>query len=128
VDAVLVSNEEKAEQTVRTLEKMNLKAAVGGVGNDLATCQRIASGTQWMTITHPPQKLAEETGYLAAKLARKATEFDCQFVELDNGPEKVQAVLLTPLAVDPGNLKSTVIQDGAQKEDDVFKKQGIHEK
>jgi len=122
VDAVLTSDDEKAGRAVRTLEKMNLKAMVGGVGNDLATCQRIASGTQWMTITHPPQKLAEETAYLAAKLARKATEFDCQFVEVDNGPQKVQAILLTPLAVDAGNLKSTVIADGVQKEEDVFKK------
>ncbi|HTA76019.1 MAG TPA: substrate-binding domain-containing protein [bacterium] len=123
VDALVVSDDEAGSAT-RTLEKMNLsgKVVVGGLGEDLATCQRIASGTQWMTIYHPPQKLAEETAYLAAKLARKATEFDCQFVEVDNGSQKVKAVLLTPLAVDAGNLKSTVIDDQVQKEEDVFKK------
>ena len=123
VDAVLASDDEKAGQVIRTLEKMNLsKVAVAGLGEDLATWQRIASGAQWMTIYHPPQKLAEETAYLAAKLARKATEFDCQFVEVENGPQKVKAVLLTPLVVDAQNLKSTVIHDQVQKEDDVFKK------
>ncbi|HTA76414.1 MAG TPA: substrate-binding domain-containing protein [bacterium] len=124
VDAVLVSDGEKAEQVARTLEKMSLskKVSMAGSGEDLATCQRIASGSQWITIYHPPQKLAEETAYLAAKSARKATEFDCQFVEMDNGSRKVQAVLLTPLAVDARNLKSTVIQDRVQKEDDVFGK------
>jgi D-xylose transport system substrate-binding protein len=123
VDAVLASDDETAGRAIRTLEKMNLsKVAVAGLGEDLATCQRIVSGAQWMTIYHPPQKLAEETAYLAAKLARKATEFDCQFVEVDNGPQKVKAVMLTPLAVDAENLKSTVIRDQVQKEEDVFKK------
>jgi len=124
VDAVLVSDSEKVGRVIRTLEKMNLsgKIIVAGSGEDLVTCQRIASGAQWMTIYHPPQKLAEETAYLAAKLARKATEFDCQFVEMDNGLQKVKAVLLTPLAVDARNLKSIVIDDQVQKEEDVFKK------
>ncbi len=122
VDAVLASDDEKAGEVIRTLGKMNLpQVAVAGLGDDLATCQRIASGAQWMTIYYPPQKLAEETAYLAAKLARKATEFDCQFVEVDNGSQKVKAVLLTPLVVDAGNLKSTVIHDRVQKEEDVFK-------
>jgi D-xylose transport system substrate-binding protein len=123
VDAVLASDDEKAGRAIRTLEKMNLsQVAVAGLGEDLATCQRIASGAQWMTIYHPPQKLAEETAYLAAKLARKATEFDCQFVEVDNGSQKLKAVLLTPLVVDAQNLKPTVIDDQVQKEEDVFKK------
>ncbi len=104
VDAVLASDEDTAGRAIRTLEKRNLKAAVAGLGEDPATCQRIADRTQFMTISHPPQKLAEETAYLAAKLARKATEFDCQFVEVDNGSQKVKAVLLTPLAVDAQNL------------------------
>jgi D-xylose transport system substrate-binding protein len=123
VDAALASDDETAGRAIRTLEKMNLsKVTVAGLGEDLATCQRIISGAQWMTIYHSPKKLAEETAYLAAKLARKATEFDCQFVEVGNGPRKVKAVLLTPLAVDAENLKSTVIEDQVQKEEDVFKK------
>jgi D-xylose transport system substrate-binding protein len=123
-DVMLVSNTQKSEQITRILGKLNLSSEifVAGLGEDLGTCQRIASGTQWMTIYHPPQKLAEETAYLAAKSARKATEFDCQFVEVNNGSRKVQAVLLTPLVVDAQNLKSTVIRDGVQKEEDVFKK------
>jgi D-xylose transport system substrate-binding protein len=123
-DAILVSDAEKTEQITRILENLNHSSEVfvGGVGEDLGTCQRIADGTQWMTIYQPPQKLAEETAYLAAKSARKATEFDCQFVEMGNGSRKVQAVLLTPLVVDARNLKSTVIEDGVQKEEDVFKK------
>jgi D-xylose transport system substrate-binding protein len=75
-----------------------------------------------MTVYHPPKKLAEETAYLAAKLARKATQFDCQFVEVDNGTAKVRAVLLTPIAVDAKNLDSTIISDGVQKREKVYEK------
>ena len=124
VDAVLASDNEAVEETVRTLEKEKLsgKVPVAGLDEDLAACRRIASGTQTMMLYHPPQKLAEETAYLAAKLARKATEFDCQFVEVDNGPSKVHAVLLTPMAVDAKNLDSTVINDGVEKRDEVYGK------
>jgi D-xylose transport system substrate-binding protein len=124
VDAVFAGDEEAAEGAVRALEKAGLagKVAVAGVGVDLSTCRRILSGTQTMTLYHPPQKLAEETAYLAAKLARKAKEFDCQFIEVDNGPWKTLAVLLTPLAVDAKNLDSTVIKDGVQTREAVYGK------
>jgi D-xylose transport system substrate-binding protein len=124
VDAVLASDNEAVEGAIQALEKEKLsgKVPVAGLDEDLAACRRIASGTQTMTVYHPPQKLAEETAYLAAKLARKATEFDCQFVEVDNGPAKVRAVILTPMAVDAKNLDSTVINDQVQKKEDVYGK------
>jgi D-xylose transport system substrate-binding protein len=124
VAAVLASDNEAAEGALQALEKMNLsgKIAVAGLGEDLSTCERIASGSQLMTVYHPPQKLAEEAAYLAAKLARKATQFDCQFVEVDNGQKEVKAVLLTPVAVDAKNIDSTVIKDKVQKKEDVYGK------
>jgi D-xylose transport system substrate-binding protein len=75
-----------------------------------------------MTVYEPPKKLAEETAYLAAKLARKATEFDCEFVDVPNGGKTVKAVLLTPIAVDAKNLDSTIIADQVQKKEDVYGK------
>ncbi len=124
VDAILASDSQMAEGAIGALEKAKLsgKVSVGGLGDDLSACRRIASGTQTMTVYHPPQKLAEETAYLAAKLARKATQFDCQFVEVDNGEKKVRAVLLTPVGVDAKNLDATVIEDKVQKKEDVYGK------
>jgi D-xylose transport system substrate-binding protein len=124
VDAVLASDSTIAERALRALEEAKLadKVPVTGRGDDLQTCRRILSGSQTMTVYSPPQKLAEETAYLAAKLARKATEFDCQFVEVESGRQKVKAVLLTPLAVDAKNLDSTVIKDGVQKKEEVYGK------
>jgi D-xylose transport system substrate-binding protein len=124
VDAVLATDNETAQGAVKVLEKAGLsgKVPVAGVGEDLPACRRIASGTQTLTVYLPPQKLAEETAYLAAKLARKAKQFDCQFTEVDNGEKKIQAVLLTPLVVDARNLDSTVIKDKLQKKEDVYGK------
>jgi D-xylose transport system substrate-binding protein len=121
IDAVLASNNEKTEQIIQAMEKEGLtgKVLVAGIGDDLNSCRRIVSGTQIMTVYHPPKKLAEETAYLAAKVGRKATQFDCQFTELDNGDSKILAVFLTPLAVDVKNLDSTVIRDQGYKKEDV---------
>jgi D-xylose transport system substrate-binding protein len=98
------------------------KIAVAGMGWDLGTCRRIVSGDQLMTVYDPPFKLAEETAYLAAKLARKAKQFDCQFEPFPAGSQPVQAVLLTPLAVDAKNLDSTIIKDGIQTKEAVYGK------
>ena len=124
VDAVLASDNAAAEGAVQALEKAGLsgKVAVAGLGDDLAACRRIAARSQTMTIYPSPPRLAEEAAYLAAKLARKATEFDCQFVEVDNGPRKVPAVLVSPLSVDAGNLDSTIVNDGVQTKESVYGK------
>ncbi len=124
VDAVLASNVEEAQDAVQALDKAGLsgKVAVAGVGQDLGTCRRILAGSQTMTVYHPPQKLAEETAYLAAKLARKAKEFDCQFTAVPNGPSPVRAVLLAPLAVDAKNMDATLIHDGLWKKTEIYGK------
>jgi D-xylose transport system substrate-binding protein len=124
IDAVLASDSKTAEETVQARDKAGLskKLPLAGVGEDLKTCQRITAGTQTLTIYHPPKKLAAETAYLAAKLARKATEFDCQFTDVDNGGVTTKAVLLTPMVVDAKNLDSTIISDGVQKREEVYGK------
>jgi len=124
INAVLASDSEIAEGAIEYLVNAEGgdKVTVAGLGVDLTACRRIASGTQTLTVYGPPRKLAVETAYLAAKLARQATQFDCQFVEVPNGREKVQAVLLTPAVVDAKNLDSTVINDKVHKKGDVYGK------
>ncbi len=119
--AVLASDP-KTLDSVQANANLTGKVFIAGIGNDLSTCRRIVSGAQLMTVYHPPQKLAEETAYLSAKLARKAAEFDCQFVEVPNGQKAVKAVLLTPVAVDAKNLDTTIIADQVQKKEDVYGK------
>ncbi len=123
VDAVLVSNDGMAGGVIQALQEQNLagKVLVTGQDGDLAACRRIVAGTQTMTIYKSLKKEAEEAAYLAVKLARKATRFECQFVDVDNGKKKVPSVLLRPLQVDKDNLDSTIIKDGFQSKDAVYK-------
>lgn len=124
VDAVLVSNDGMAGGAIQALaeQKMAGKVPVTGQDGDLAACQRIVAGIQSMTIYKPLKKEAEEAAYLALKLARKATSFECQFVPVNNGKVDVPSVLLLPVVVDKGNLDKTIIKDGFQKKEDVYKK------
>jgi D-xylose transport system substrate-binding protein len=124
VEAILASDAEATSRAVKTLEAEGLlgKIPLAGIGEDLQTCRRILSGTQVITVYDPPQKLAEEAAYLAAKVARKAKEFDCQFTEMENSGSKTLAVLLTPEVVDAKNLDSTIIKDGVQNKEEVYRK------
>ncbi|HET9869165.1 MAG TPA: substrate-binding domain-containing protein [bacterium] len=121
VDAVLAPDAASAQEAVEALAKSGLRGQVpvSGVGEDLPTCRRVLSGAQQSTVYRPAQKLAEETAYLSAKLARKAREFDCAFVEADNGASKIPAVLLTPRLLGAKDLESAVAGDGLWEPSDL---------
>jgi D-xylose transport system substrate-binding protein len=122
VTGVLAANPSLAEKAVEILKSKGRlgEVRVAGRGADLPTCQRLVEGTQALTIYEPARKLAEETAYLAGKAARKAKTFDCEFFPLPNGDKPVQAVYLTPLAVNAANLESTVIKNQEQKREEVY--------
>ena len=123
VDAILASDGSWTLGAAQALEKAGLsgKVSLAGVGEDLETCRRVVSGTETLTVYHAPRKLAEETAYLAAKLARKANQFSCQFTEVENAGSKTPAVLLSPVTVDSKNLESTILEDKVQKKEEVYK-------
>ncbi len=123
VDAVLVSNDGTAGGAIQALSEQNLagKVLVSGQDADLAGCQRIVAGTQSMTVYKPIQKLAEKAAELAIALAQKQPLTD-KTSTVNNGKKDVSSILLEPIEVDKANLDSTVIADGYQKKEDVYKK------
>ncbi len=123
VDAVLVSNDGTAGGAIQALSEQNLagKVWVSGQDADLAGCQRIVAGTQSMTVYKPIQKLAEKAAELAVALAQKQPITDKTSM-VNNGKKDVPSILLEPIEVDKANLDSTVIADGYQKKEDVYKK------
>jgi D-xylose transport system substrate-binding protein len=123
VDAVLVSNDGTAGGAIQALSEQNLagKVWVSGQDADLAGCQRIVAGTQSMTVYKPIQKLAEKAAELAVALAQKQPLTDKTTI-VNNGKKDVPSILLEPIEVDKNNLDSTVIADGYQKKEDVYKK------
>ena len=74
-----------------------------------------------MTVYKPIQKLAEKAAELAVALAQKQPLTD-KTTTVNNGKKDVPSILLEPIEVDKANLDSTVIADGYQKKEDVYKK------
>jgi D-xylose transport system substrate-binding protein len=74
-----------------------------------------------MTVYKPIKKLATKAADLAFALATKQNITDKTTV-VNNGKKDVPSILLEPIEVDKDNLDATVIADGFQKKEDVYKK------
>ncbi len=119
-DGILVTNDGCAGGAIQALLEEGLagKVVVTGQDADLAACQRIAAGTQSMTVYKPIKNLAVRGAELAVDLARGRPVIarDAIF----NGKIEVPSVLLEVVAVTSGNLRETVIADGFHQEAEVF--------
>jgi len=122
VDAVVAANDGVAGGAIQALSEQNLagKTLVSGQDAELSACQRIAAGTQSMTVYKPIQRLAYKAAEVAVKLARKQPHGETTR-GVSNGKLDVPSILLEPIAVDKDNLISTVIADGYQKLEDVYR-------
>lgn len=121
IDAILASNDGTAGGAIQALieEGLSGKILVTGQDADLAACQRIASGSQSMTIYKPVKQLATSAADLAYKLATKRPIIAKN--ETPNGKHQVPSVWLDVTTVTQDNLCATVIADGFRKEEDVFR-------
>jgi D-xylose transport system substrate-binding protein len=119
-DAILASNDGTAGGAIQALTEEGLagKIIVTGQDADLAACQRIAQGTQAMTVYKPIQSIATKAAELALKLARRQPIVARDAVS--NGKIDVPSVLLEITSVTKENLRDTVVKDGFRKESDVF--------
>ncbi|HBN09251.1 MAG TPA: D-xylose ABC transporter substrate-binding protein, partial [Cyanobacteria bacterium UBA8530] len=122
IDAVIAANDGTAGGVIQALaaQGMDGKIPVSGQDAELAACQRIAEGKQAMTIYKPLKKLADRAAEAALSFAKgeKITTTE----KVNNGKEDIPSILLSPLAVDKNNLLETVVKDGYQKKEAVFKK------
>jgi D-xylose transport system substrate-binding protein len=119
--AVVASNDATATGAADALAEANLsgKVALSGQDADLAACQRIVAGTQTMTVYKPLRSLARMAAGSAVNLA-KGEGVD-SLVKVNNGLKDVPSRLLEPIAVDKSNIDVTVISDGYQTKDAVYK-------
>lgn len=121
VTAVLASNDVTAGGAIAALEARGLagQVLVSGQDAELEAVRRILAGTQTMTVYKPIRSLAN----LAARNAIRLAEGEPveTAATIDNGRKQVPAMLLDPIAVDKANLDYTVIADGFQKREDVYR-------
>ncbi len=122
VDAAVVSNDGTAGGAIQAIGEQKLagKVLVTGQDADLAACQRIVAGVQSMTVYKPIPVLAKKAVEAAFALAKKQKVAD-PTSPVNNGKIDVPSLLLEPLPVDKDNLVATVIQDGYQKLEQVYK-------
>jgi D-xylose transport system substrate-binding protein len=122
IDYVLASNDGTAGGAIQALTEAGVagKVIVTGQDAELVACQRIANGTQAMTIYKPLSRLATRAAELAVGLARG--EMPQKTAPVDNGKIKVPSVLLDVVSVTKDNLRETVIKDGFHKAEQVFAK------
>ncbi|MDQ0342684.1 D-xylose transport system substrate-binding protein [Lederbergia wuyishanensis] len=123
VDAVISANDATAGKVIQALAEQGLAGniPVAGQDADLAAAQRIVIGTQTMTVYKPLKELAVQAAELAVKLA-KGEEIGVERI-INNGKAEVPSMLLTPIAVDQGNIDATIIADEFHTREEVYGKE-----
>jgi len=120
VQGVVAANDGTAGGSIQALTAQGMagKIPVSGQDADLAAVQRIAEGTQLMTVYKPINAIATK----AAEMAMAAAKGETVAAEktVNNGKIDVPSVLLDPLAVNKDNL-DVLIKDGFHKLEDVYK-------
>ena len=122
IQAIVASNDGTAGGAISALEAAGIpagKVVVTGQDAQLDAVQRIAKGTQTMTIYKPIKPLADSAVDAALKLAY-GQSLDAKD-KVNNGKIDVPAILQEPQAVDKDNLDATIIKDGYHKCEDVYK-------
>jgi D-xylose transport system substrate-binding protein len=122
VDAVVDSYDGTAGGSIQALDEQGLagKVLVSGQDAELAACQRIVAGTQTMTVYKPIRFLAVKAADIAVLLA-KGQPITEKGVFINNGKKDVPSYFLDPIVVTKDNMADTVIADGFQKLEDVYK-------
>jgi len=123
IQAIVASNDGMAGGVINALERKNLVGQILVTGQDAegAALQRIAQGTQTMTIYKPIIPLANGAVEAAIKLAKKEPLTGTTIFKNDVIGKEIPAILLEVMVVDKDNLMTTVIKDGYQSYDDVYK-------
>lgn len=125
-DGIMCGNDNIATQVVKALSENRLAGQVYVVGQDadLAACQRIVEGTQYMTVYKPIENLAQRAAELAVALAEGKTLTTGDSEEengirvnatINDGTYDVPCENLEPIAVTKENMDEVIIGKYHQK-------------
>ncbi len=121
-DAIMCGNDNVAGQTVSALAVQRLAGSIMVTGQDadLEACQRIAEGTQVMTVYKPVETLARRAAECAVALACGDTIEGSDVSVIENGGKEVPYVRLEPIMVTKDNLDEVIINSGFHAREDVY--------
>ena len=116
---VVAANDATAAGVLQALQEHGLTGIpISGQDAELSACQRVAQGTQTLTVYKPLQSLARMAVDMAVKVARN--EPMAPNAVVSNGFQDVPSFLLGSIPVFRTNLSETVIQDGFHSYEAIF--------
>lgn len=120
IQGVMCGNDSLAGQAIRALSERRLagKVIVVGQDADLEACQRIAEGTQSMTVYKPIEKLAKKAGECAVALAKDQEIIDAK--RFESGNDQIPYIKIEPIGVTKDNLDEVIINGGFHLREDVY--------
>lgn len=121
VKGIMCGNDDIASQVIQVLAENRLagKVAVVGQDGDVAACQRIVEGTQYMTAFKAVEKEAKEAAAYAVRLGQGDTLDEIKDYE-DDGSYQIPSKILMPEAVTMENMDEVVIEGGYHRKEDVY--------
>lgn len=122
IDAVVAPNDNTAGGIIQALSGVGLAGKVPVTGQDaeVTAAQRIAQGTQAMTVFKDTKQQAADAILAAIKMVKG--EDVGATSKVNNRKKDVPSILLKPVVVDKSNLDEVLVKSGYIKESDVYKK------
>ena len=111
VDAVLSENDGMAGGVVAALSAQGLVIPVGGQDGDLAAINRVARGSQTVSVWKDARDLGKAAGEIASALAKGMAMSDVEGSSMFSGGEKgiaINAILLDPTPLTRDNLSIAI--------------------
>jgi ABC-type xylose transport system, periplasmic component len=120
IDAILAANDSLAGAAIEALSEKQLagKVLVAGHDADISGCQRVAEGTQMMTIYKPIDQLAEKAIDIALGLLKNGY-YSCNDY-ISDGENDIPYEKVEPIVVTRDTLVDTVINSGFHRLEDVY--------
>jgi len=121
ISGVIAANDLIADAVVRSAAARGLAGdlLVSGMDGNLAAVQRVAEGTQLMTVYKPIEDLSRRAVHAAVELATTRILHGDELIH--NGSIEVPFIRLAPILVTQANILDTVIADRFHSYDDVFR-------
>lgn len=120
VDGIIAANDSLAGAAIEALSESRLagKIPVAGHDADISGCQRVAEGTQLLTIYKPIDKLVDKALDVAFGLLKN--NFYSPGDYISDGKNDIPFEKVDPIVVTKDNLVDTVINDGFHRLEDVY--------
>ena len=124
VKGIMCGNDDIASQVVQVLAENQLAGNVVVIGQDgdLAACQRIVEGTQYMTAFKSIEDLAREAAKYAVEIGsgREASELEGVTEKVNDGTYDIPSKVLDLIAVTRENIDEVIIDGGFHRRDEVY--------